>query len=74
MVPLAVLALIVPTFFASVWIEAFIVEKVVGGIDDGSSNSTTIRIAVRNANLISYCLLALGTVVWLLYALLNAPR
>jgi hypothetical protein len=74
MVPAAVLALMVPTFFASVWIEAFIVEKMVGGIDEGSSNPTDIRIAVRNANLISYCLLAVGTGVWLLHSLLNPPR
>ena len=34
MVPVAVLALMVPTFFASVWIEAFIVEKMAGGIEE----------------------------------------
>jgi hypothetical protein len=71
MVPVAVLALMVPTFFASVWIEAFIVEKMAGGIEEGATN---IRIAVRNANLISYSLLAVATVVWLLYSLLNSPR
>jgi hypothetical protein len=74
MVPVAVLALMVPTFFASVWIEAFIVQNMAGGIDEGTSNPTNIRIAVRNANLISYCLLAAGAVVWLLYSLLNPPR
>jgi len=74
MVPVAVLGLMVPTFFASVWIEAFIVEKMAGGTDEGSSNPAHIRIAVRNANLISYCLLAVGTVIWLLHSLLNPPR
>jgi hypothetical protein len=71
MVPVAVLALMVPTFCASVWIEAFIVQKMADGIDEGPTN---IRIAVRNANLISYSLLALGTDVWLLHSLLNPPR
>jgi hypothetical protein len=74
MVPVAVPALIVPTFFASVWIEAFIVQQLAGANDEGPSNPTNIRIAVRNANVISYCLLAVGTVVWLLHSLLNPPR
>jgi hypothetical protein len=74
MIPVAVLALMIPTFFASVWIEAFIVDKMVRGIEEGSPNPINIRLAVRNANLISYCLLVLGTVAWLLYSLLNPPR
>jgi hypothetical protein len=74
MVPVAVLGLMVPTFFASVWIETFIVENMAGGVDEDPSNPMNIRSAVRNANLISYCLLAVGAVVWLLYSLLNPPR
>ena len=74
MVPVAVLALMVPTFFASAWIETIIVQKMAGGIDEGPSNPASIRIAVRNANLISYCLLAVGAVVWLLHSLLNPLR
>ncbi len=76
MVPMAVLGLLIPTFFVSVWIEAFVVDHMISMPEGDPSNLTTCRVrrAVRNANLASYSLLAVGTVAWLLVSILKPPR
>jgi hypothetical protein len=76
MIPVAALGLLVPTYFVSVWIEAFIVDHLVTVPDGDPSDLTSARVrrAVRNANLISYTLLAAGTVAWLFVSLLRPHR
>src|SRR6266545_1105668 len=66
MLPVAVLVLMIPTFYLSVWIEAFVVDYMVSVPEDDASNLTTARVrkAVRDANLVSYSLLTGGTVAW----------
>lgn len=76
MIPVAALGLLVPTYFVSVWIEAFIVDHMVSVPDEGPSDLTSARVrrAVRKANLISYTVLTAGTVAWLFVSLLRPPR
>jgi hypothetical protein len=76
MVPVAVLVLMIPTFYLSVWIEAFIVDHMVSMPEGDPTNltRTSVRRAVRDANLVSYSLLTGGTVAWLLISLLKRPR
>jgi len=76
MVPVAALGLLVPTFFLSVWIEAFVLDRMISMPEADPSNLTSIRgrRAVRNTNLVSYSLLAIGTIAWLLVSLLKPPR
>jgi hypothetical protein len=71
MVPVATITLLVPTFFLSVWIESFIVDQILSKPEGDPSNLTSarIRVAVRNANLMTYALLAAGTISWLLVVL-----
>ncbi len=73
MVPLAAIVLLVPTFFLSVWIEAFVVDHMLRKPEGDPSNLTSsrIRTAVRNANLVSYGLLTLGAISWLLIVLVR---
>jgi hypothetical protein len=49
MIPVAVLGLMVPTFFASVWIETFIVEQMVGTPEEDSTSLTSISHPERGA-------------------------
>lgn len=76
MVPLATIMLLVPTFFLSVWIERFIVYRMVKTSVSGSGDFSRLRIGVvvRNANLVSYGLLIVGSLVWLLVSLISYPR
>jgi hypothetical protein len=76
MIPVATLGLLVPTYFLSVWIEMFIVDHMVS-LPEGDPSGLTqerVRRAVRNANLVSYGLLAAGTIGWLFVSLLNPPH
>lgn len=76
MIPVAVLGLLIPTYFISVLIEALIVDHLVSLPEGDPSNltSTCVRRSVRNANLVSYGLLAMGTIGWLFVSLLRPPR
>jgi hypothetical protein len=70
-VPAAALVLLIPFFFASYWIEYFIVRNMVGMPDGQPPNLAypRVRIAVRNANLVTYGAMFLATSVWLGIAL-----
>jgi hypothetical protein len=76
MIPVAALGLLVPTYFISVLIEGLIVDHMVSLTEGDPSNLTSERVrrAVRNATLVSYGLLAAGTIGWLFVSLLNRPR
>ena len=67
LVPAAVLVLLVPFFFASYGIEYLVVRHTLKIPDGGPANTaySRVRIAVRNANLVTYGLMFLGTAVWL---------
>jgi hypothetical protein len=70
-IPAACLVLLIPFFFASYWIEHFVVKWMVGLPKGGPPNVAypRVRIAVRNANLITYGAMFLATTVWLLVEL-----
>jgi hypothetical protein len=53
--------LLVPTFFASWYIEAFIVERMI------EPEWPVVRSAMFKANLASYALLLVGGCAWLVY-------
>jgi hypothetical protein len=53
MIPVAGLVLLIPFFFASWWSEYFVSKKL-----NETLPPTVLRIKVRNANLITYSLLA----------------
>lgn len=67
----AVLVLLVPFFFVSYGIEYFVMCYMVGMPDGGPSNPSyaRVRIAVRNANLITYGAIFIATSIWLLVQL-----
>ena len=73
MVPVAALGLLIPTFFISVWIEGLVMEQMLRMSEGNPSNLTRFRIrqVVRNINLASYSVLALGTIGWLFVSLLK---
>jgi hypothetical protein len=70
-IPAATLVLLVPFFFASYGIEYLVVKFMVGMPEGGPPNLAypRVRIAVRNANLISYGAMFVATAVWLLLSL-----
>lgn len=71
LVPAATLVLLIPFFFASYWIEYFVVRKMVG-VPDGEPQTLAyprVRVAVRNANLVTYGALFVGVSVWLAISL-----
>ncbi|NNE63070.1 MAG: hypothetical protein HKN34_03215 [Gammaproteobacteria bacterium] len=61
MIPVAGIVLLVPFFFASWWVEFFVSKKLLKEI-----STEMLKPAVRNANLISYCLLVIWPLVMLL--------
>ena len=67
MIPAAILVLLVPFFFASYWVEYFVIKAMLGRRkeDQLKFEPTKTRIAVRNANLITYGAMFVGTAVWL---------
>jgi len=60
MIPIAALVLIIPFFFVSWWSEYFVTKILIKNID-----TSKIKKVVRNANLITYGLLALWPIVML---------
>jgi hypothetical protein len=68
LVPAATLVLLVPFFLASYGIEYLVISYMVGMPEGGPPNVAypRVRIAVRNANLITYGAMFVGTAVWLL--------
>ncbi len=71
MIPVAATALLVPTFFMSVWIETFIIDHMLSTsvVDPSSLSSSRIRLAVRNANLVTYGMMVVGSAAWLVISL-----
>ena len=71
LIPAATLVLLVPFFLASYGIEYLVVSYMVGMPEGGPANVAfpRVRIAVRNANLVTYALMFIGTAVWLLMQL-----
>lgn len=70
-IPAATLVLLMPFFFASYWIEYFIVRRIVGKPDGepASLGYPRVRIAVRNANLVTYGAMFFATCIWLVVSL-----
>ncbi len=66
MIPTAGIVLLVPFFFVSWWIEYLISKKMLRG-----SDAKAVKRAVRNANLITYGLMALCLLIWLAISSLN---
>jgi hypothetical protein len=71
LVPAATLVLLIPFFFASYGMEYLVIKFMVGMPEGGPPNLAypRVRIAVRNANLISYGAMFVATAVWLLVSL-----
>jgi hypothetical protein len=67
-VPLAATILLIPSFFASWYIEAFIVDKMV------EPEWPIVRSAMFKANLASYGLLFIGACGWLVLSLARHPK
>jgi hypothetical protein len=65
-IPAALLVLLIPFFFASYWIEYLVVRRMVG-MPGGEPNLAhpRVRVAVRNANLVTYGAMFVGTSIWL---------
>lgn len=68
MLPAASLVLLIPFFFASYFVEAPIVARM-----ESAYSRSAVRSAVFRANIVSYALLAIFTVCWLLWSLHVAP-
>lgn len=68
LIPCAVLALFLPFYFASYGIEYLIVRRLLKQSGDTSTglDRRRIRRAVRDANLVTYGLMLVGTTVWLI--------
>jgi hypothetical protein len=67
----ACLVLLIPFFFASYGVEYVVVRLMMRKEDLSEAALRDVRIAVRNANLVSYALLFIGTSVWLVWAYLH---
>ena len=72
-IPAATLVLLVPFFFASYAVEYLVIRLIVGMRDDTLPNLqySRVRVAVRNANLVTYGAMFVGTSIWLLYSFLH---
>jgi len=66
MLPLALIVLMVPFFFATWWIEFRSVKRQLKDSDPGE-----IKITTRNLNLLSYGILEVILVGWLIFALIQ---
>lgn len=71
LIPAAALTLLVPFFFVSYGIEYLVVNFMVRMPEGGPPRlaHSKVRIAVRNANLVTYGAMFVGTTVWLLVSL-----
>jgi hypothetical protein len=69
-IPAATLVLLVPFFLASYGIEYLVVKHMVGMPEGGPPNLAyrRVRIAVRNANLVTYGAMFVATSVWLFFS------
>ena len=67
----ATLVLLIPFFFASYWIEYLVVRNMIGVPDGETPNLTypSVKIAVRNANLVTYGAMFLAPSIWLAISL-----
>jgi hypothetical protein len=68
MIPAASLVLLVPFFFTSYFVEKLVVFRLENGI-----SRDLLRPAVLRANFVSYMLLGVFTVCWLLWSLHKGP-
>jgi hypothetical protein len=73
-VPLAVLVLLVPFYFVSMWIERWVIQYMLtADTSDSAAEAelarSTVRTAVRDANLLSYGILFALTSIWLVCTL-----
>lgn len=76
-IPLAVLVLLIPFFFVSVWVEQLVMKFFfrtprAEGIQGAEPSDDSLRKAVWGANVVSYGLLFLFAVVWLLWGALES--
>ena len=71
MIPVATIALLIPTFLISVWIEARVMCRMLEVAEEDSSGLSRTWTAVRNANLVTYGLLASGSSIWLLISVVK---
>jgi hypothetical protein len=71
LIPAATLVLLIPFFLASYGIEYLVVKFMVGMPEGGPPNLSypRVRVAVRNANLITYGAMSVATSVWLVFSL-----
>jgi len=71
LIPAAALTLLIPFFFVSYGIEYLVVNFMVGMPEGGPPRLAhpKVRIAVCNANLVTYGAMFVGTTVWLLISL-----
>ena len=71
LIPAAILVLLVPFFFASYGTEYLVMRFMVGAPEGGAPNVAypRVRIAVRNANLITYGVMFVASSVWLVILL-----
>lgn len=69
--PAVTLVLLIPFFFASYWVEYRVIKRMVGKPEGGLPILAypRVRIAVRNANLITYGAMFVATSVWLVILL-----
>lgn len=67
-IPAATLALLIPFFFASYGIEYLVLHFMVGMPEGGPPNLaySRVRIAVRNANLVTYGAMFVAAAIWLI--------
>ena len=72
-IPAATLVLLVPFFLASYGVEYLVVRHMVGMPEGGPPNLaySRVRIAVRNANLITYGAMFVATSVWLVFSFVS---
>jgi hypothetical protein len=71
MIPVATIALLIPTFLISIWIEARVMCRMLEVAEEDSIGLSRTWTAVRNANLVTYGLLASGSSIWLLISVLK---
>ena len=75
-IPAATLVLLIPFFLASYWIEYLVVRRMVGMPTGDPPNLAypRVRLAVRNANLVTYGVMFVATSIWLAVLLRHPSR
>ena len=71
MIPAATLVILVPFFFASYFVEYLVIRSMVDKFESRGPRlaACRVRVAVRNANLVTYGIMFLATSGWLLIVL-----